>query len=511
MDGSAASDPDEHDLRTRTPDDAIERSGRRRFRRAVTLLVLTLVVPGSAQYTAGNRRLGRAVMRCWLGIIAALVVLAAITLIHSAFLVRLLSSSSVLTFIRALCIIGAIAWLALFADAWRLGSPRRLLRKHRIASTGLAAGFSIFTAATLLVSSQYVAVASTSLDSIFTSHVVTNAHEGRYNVMLLGGDAGADRVGLRPDSVTVASIDEQTGATVLFSLPRNLQKVPFAAGSVMNQQFPKGFDCGASCLLNAAYTWGSEHKNLWPAGTDAGLDATRSAVEGITGLKVNYYALIDMSGFAKLINAVGGVDVNVKHALPIGPKDAPTSWITTGEHHLDGQQALWFARSRANTSDYDRVARQKCVMSAMLQQLDPTTVLRKFQGIAEAGTQIVSTDIPASELSTFLTLAQKAKAQKIRSVAFVPPLVITGNPNYPKIRAKVASSIAASVAASKAGSGGTVAGTPVPRAKPKPKPKAAAITTSNANVISTTRPKDAGITGNPAPETDDLSAVCSAG
>lgn len=503
MDDSAAFERDDHDLRTPGPAAGLERSGRRRLRRAVTLLVLTLLVPGSAQFTAGNRRLGRIVIRCWLGIIAVFAALALIAFVHSAFLVQLLSSSTVLTFIRALCIIGAIAWLALFVDAWRLGSPRRLLRKHRIAATGLAAGFSIFTATALLVSSQYVAVASASLDSIFTSHVVTKAHDGRYNVMLLGGDAGADRVGLRPDSVTVASIDENTGATVLFSLPRNLQKVPFAAGSVMAQQFPHGFTCGVACLLNAVYTWGSEHKRLWPAGTDAGIDATRSAVEGITGLRVNYYALVDMSGFAKLINAVGGVNVNVKHALPIGPENAPTSWITIGEHHLDGQQALWFARSRANTSDYDRVARQKCVMSSMLAQLDPKTVLSKFQGIAEAGTQIVSTDIPASELSTFLTLAQRAKAQKIRSVAFVPPLVVTGDPNYPAIRAKVASSIAASKATASRPAGTKATST----SKVTPK----ATVTPSKDVISTTRPKDSGVTGNPAPEADDLSAVCSAG
>jgi LCP family protein required for cell wall assembly len=504
MDDRAAPERDDH-ARLAPGPGADERSGRRRFRRAVTLLVLTLAVPGSAQYAAGNRRLGRIAIRCWLGVIAVLVLLAAVTLVHSAFLVRLLSSSSVLTFIRALCILAAIAWLALFVDAWRLGAPRMLRRNHRIASTGLAAGFSLFTAAGLLVSSQYVAVASTSLDSIFTSHVVSKAHEGRYNVMLLGGDAGADRVGLRPDSVTVASIDEGTGATVLFSLPRNLQKVPFADGSVMSRQFPNGFDCGTDCLLNAVYTWGSEHKDRWPAGADAGLDATRSAVEGITGLRVNYYALVDMSGFAKLINAVGGVDVNVKHALPIGPKDAPTSWITTGQHHLDGQEALWFARSRANTSDYDRVARQKCVMSAMLEQLDPKTVLRKFQGIAEAGRQIVSTDIPASELSTFLSLAQKAKAQKIRSVAFVPPLVVTAHPDYPKIRAKVASSIAASEAGAKATAGAT------PTATRTATPSSKATATPSSKAISTTRPKDSGVTGNPAPETDDLSAVCSAG
>ena len=209
---------------------------------------------------------------------------------------------------------------ALFVDAWRLGEPMGLLRKHRITATGLAAAFSVFTATTLLVSSHYVAVASTSLDSIFTNHVTSKPVAGRFNVLLLGGDAGADRVGLRPDSITLASIDANTGATVLFSLPRNLMKVPFAPGSVMAQQFPNGFDCGSDCLLNAVYTWGSDHEKLWPEGTDAGLDATRSAVEGVTGLHVNYYAMVDMAGFADLVNAVGGIDVDVKHALPIGPK-----------------------------------------------------------------------------------------------------------------------------------------------------------------------------------------------
>ena len=53
------------------------------------------------------------------------------------------------------------------------------------------------------------------------------AKQGRYNVLLLGGDAGRDRVGLRPDSMTVASVDAETGRTVLISLPRNLQAVPF--------------------------------------------------------------------------------------------------------------------------------------------------------------------------------------------------------------------------------------------------------------------------------------------
>ncbi len=62
-------------------------------------------------------------------------------------------------------------------------------------------------------------------------------------MLLLGGDSGPDRSGLRPDSLTVASIDKDTGRTVLVGLPRNLQDVPFPKGSVMRKEFPDGFDC----------------------------------------------------------------------------------------------------------------------------------------------------------------------------------------------------------------------------------------------------------------------------
>ena len=63
-------------------------------------------------------------------------------------------------------------------------------------------------------------------------------------MLLLGGDSGADRWGLRPDSLTVASIDADTGKAILFGLPRNMTNFPFAEGSVMEEQFPDGYDCG---------------------------------------------------------------------------------------------------------------------------------------------------------------------------------------------------------------------------------------------------------------------------
>jgi hypothetical protein len=90
------------------------------------------------------------------------------------------------------------------------------------------------------------------------------------------------------------------------------------------------------------------------------------------------------------------------------------------------------------------MARQKCVMNAMLQQLSPQTVITKFEALAHAGENMIETNLPASELGTFAELALKARSQKVSSVAFVPPAINTGDPDIPKIRSMIAAAIKSS-------------------------------------------------------------------
>jgi hypothetical protein len=174
-----------------------------------------------------------------------------------------------------------------------------------------------------------------------------------------------------------------------------------------------------------------------------GAQATMEAIQAISGLKVNYFALIDLKGFQRLINAVGGVTINVKTKVPIGGETTKISgYIKPGKRHLTGYQALWYARSRTGSSDYERMARQRCVMTAMLQQLSPERVLLKFQSIAAASGQVISTSIPNGEVGTFVDLALKAKSQKVTSVQFVPPLVLPKHPDFSVLRSLVAKAIA---------------------------------------------------------------------
>lgn len=418
----------------------------------MTLILLTLVAPGSAQLVAGNRRVGQIALRIVGGMLAVAGLLALIGLISSRALVAILANPFLLRLIQLSLAAAAVGWFALFVDAWRLGRPLALRQKQRLTSTVLTLGLASLAVSVVLTSSHYAAVARYSLQDVFSGVQAVDPYAGRYNILLLGVDADADRVGLRPDSITLASVDAETGDTALLSFPRNLQRVPFPAGTVMHEQFPNGFFCDdGECLLNAIYTWATDHRELFPGVADPGLEATKSAIRGLTGLEINYYALVDMRGFAELVDALGGITVDVERDIPIsGPDGEVRETIPAGVQRLDGYHALWYARSRSDSSDYDRMARQRCVMAAMLRQLDPSTVLLKFREIAEAGRHVLSTDIPVSELDTLADLATKVKRAKVTSVQFVPPLIDTSDPDLVLIRRKVRAAIEASKSVARA-------------------------------------------------------------
>jgi LCP family protein required for cell wall assembly len=211
----------------------------------------------------------------------------------------------------------------------------------------------------------------------------------------------------------------------------------------MAKQFPNGFN-GEGQYLNAINTWANDHANLFNT-KDPGLEATMGAIEEATGLKLNYYALVNMHGFAKLVDAVGGVTINVKERTAIGGIGSPIrGYIEAGTQKLDGGETLWYSRSRVQNDDWSRMGRQKCVMNAMLKQLSPQKVLLNVQKIADSGKALLTTNIPQQDLDVFMNLALKAKSQKISTVSLVPPLIYTGSPDFDKVRRVIDKAIAKS-------------------------------------------------------------------
>src|SRR5690606_11762728 len=131
-----------------------------------------------------------------------------------------------------------------------------------------------------------------------------------------------------------------------------------------------------------------------------GVDATVMAVEGITGLDISYWAMVNLRGFRELVDAVGGVTLNVRQPIPVGI-GSDVNYVQPGVRKLTGFETQWYARARQGSDDYSRMARQKCVMSAMLDQISPQTMLRNFSQIAQASSEMVSTSIPAGEVGRF--------------------------------------------------------------------------------------------------------------
>ncbi|MFC0626699.1 LCP family protein [Kribbella deserti] len=468
-----------------------------RFKRALTLLLMTLVVPGSAQIAAGNKRVGRFVWRLLASLLAIVVLIAVLALIWRGPTINFIVQPWFLRVIQAVLVVLAIGWAVLFVDAYRLGKPLLLERNHRLTASITDAVLALGVVIALVWASTVVSAQADFVASVFGGHAKSKADKGRYNVLLMGGDSGKNRTGLRPDSMTLASIDAETGRTVLIGLPRNMAKVPFPEGTAMHDKFPDGFqwdDCAANCFLNGVYTYATQHKDMFPGVTDPGALATRQAVEAITGLKVNYFVMIDIASFVNLINAVGGINLDVGKRVPIGGVGSPIyGYITPGKNkHLDGYHAMWFARSRAGSTDYERMTRQKCVMTAMLNQLEPRTVLTKFQGIAAASKQVVKTDIPSSHLGTFVDLALDSKKLKVSSFSPVPPLIKTGNPDFPLIRTKVAQAIARSEALDKAAEDGSDQKTTTPKSTAKPSKKPTSTPTKST------------------PDVDDVASICTA-
>jgi len=429
-------------MQSALPPDHRAQLGRIRFRRAVALMLMTLVLPGSAQLVAGRKEIGRIAMRIWFSVLLVGGLIFALGLLSHSFAFWFFLNPFWLSMMRFLLMGLAVGWAFLFIDAWRIGEPLALAQKQRLAMVGINGVLCFSVAGSLLFASHLVNVNKDLITAVFGTGKATSATDGRYNVLLLGGDSGKGRWGLRPDSLTVASIDASTGRTILFGLPRNMLNFPFAKGSIMAEQFPDGYNCGITCELNSLATWAADHKALFRGVKNPGVEATTEAVEGITGLKINYYAMVNLKGFQRMVDAVGGVTLKVRDRIPVGGVGGPvTGYIEPGTRKLNGHDTLWFARSRESADDYSRMARQKCVMNAMLHQLNPQKVVFNFDKIASASAALVTTDIPRSEVDHFISLAMKARSQPVRTISFVPPVIVTGRPDVAKIHRMVNAAI----------------------------------------------------------------------
>lgn len=400
-------------------------------KRALLLIVMTLLVPGSAQIAAGNRRLGRNALKvtftAWVLLAIALVLLLA----SRSTLINIIANAAASLVLVIVLVALAVGWAVLFLNTLRLIRPGLLEPRPRAAVVVALVLAMVLSSGSLGYAAYLLNVGRDAIGTIFANGPAMEPSEGRYNFLMMGGDAGADRTGRRPDSLSVISVDAKTGKSAIISIPRNLQNAQFTADSPMRKIYPDGYNCGDECLINAINTEvTNKYKKLYPGVEDPGAQATLEAVSGTLGIKVQAYVLVDMDGFAKLIDAMGGIRIKAGGWVPIsgpttdeahGIHGMPLGWIPAGDNKLDGFHALWYGRSREFVDDYARIARQQCVQQAMLKQLDPATLLAKFEDIVKAGTKVVDSNISSSQLGSFVDLAMKSKGQPVSRLTIGPP------------------------------------------------------------------------------------------
>jgi len=399
-----------------------------RTRRAFMLLALTLFIPGGAQIAAGSKKLGRIALAvtvaCWFtALLLGLMFLTMRGLVLSMF------TQPFMLWLSAV-ILGALAlgWLLLWLDTFRLIHFASLAPGLKPIVVVVLVVLMAITSGGLGYGAKLVNEGRTTLDGIFSAGPGIPSVDGRYNFLLMGADAGEGREGLRPDSIHVVSVNENSAETIIFSIPRNFQNAQFPEDSPLNSVYPTGYDCGDECIINSLYTdVTNNHQDLYPEAEDPGAEAMMDAVSGSLNLEVSGYVMIDMGGFENLIDAMGGVTVDSGGWVPYrGPLPDGTwgdNWWAPGEYTLSGQEALAYARSRTFSSDYNRIQRQQCIQQAMMSQFSPQTLLTRFSEIMQAGGNVVETNLPQSQLGSFLDLAADAQGQ-------TPQRLVLGAPDF---------------------------------------------------------------------------------
>lgn len=244
----------------------------------------------------------------------------------------------------------------------------------------------------------------------------------------------------------VASVDTQTGETVLFGIPRNLQNIPFSADNPLSKQYPEGFNCGDECLMEYVWTLGRDNAELFPDDPNPGLTVTKDATSQILGLDIDYTTVINLEGFTQLVDAMGGVTIDVKERVCIGCKIeggvvvGTTGYIEPGVQKLNGYRALWYSRSRAESSDGDfsRMRRQRCMVGALLNQVNPTSMLVRYPKLAKTLEDNVKVDIPQQDLKAWSELVLRIQDKgKIQSLPLTNKNIDVNKPDYAKIHAMV--------------------------------------------------------------------------
>ena len=247
----------------------------------------------------------------------------------------------------------------------------------------------------------------------------------RLNILLIGADQRPGEGTFNTDTLIVVSIDPVTKQVAMFSLPRDTEGVPIPPGPARNV-------FGSVYAGKITSWWTNIHRrtDLFPGSVKngtVGYNGLKAILGYLYGLDIKYFVEVNFDGFKKVVDVMGGVTINVQ--VPVSDDRFPSIdgglrrvYIPSGIQHMNGAEALRYARSRHGSNDFDRGARQQRVLLSLREQADPQALIPRLPQLIDAVGSAVSTDIPPDQIAPLLGLASQIDTKDIRSYVFAPPL-----------------------------------------------------------------------------------------
>ena len=223
--------------------------------------------------------------------------------------------------------------------------------------------------------------------------------ENKVNIMVMGVDSRSDDVG-RSDTLFVMTVDMKTKEVAMLSIPRDTRvKIP-----------GNGWD-----KINAAYAYGGEK-------------LSQQAVESLLGIKIDHHIVINVAGFKKIIDAMGGVTIDVEKRMyyndPYDDDGGLVIDLRPGVQHMDGRTAIQYVRYRDEEGDIGRVDRQQKFLKAVLSEVATPSVITKIPAIIREVSSVVKTDMSTTEMLSLAKILNDASKNGLKTD------MVPGKPAY---------------------------------------------------------------------------------
>ena len=247
-----------------------------------------------------------------------------------------------------------------------------------------------------------------------TPFATPETEDARITILLTGIDKNTQRTHSLTDTMLVLSLEPTTGEVSMVSFPRDIAEFPLYMGGT----FPR--------KINSLYAWAAGHPDEFP---DGPLPTLANELGFLLGIPIHYYAAVDLDGFERIVDEVGGVTINVERPI----RDPRYDWLDgsdlgffldAGEQTLDGRDALAFVRSRfgAGDNDFTRAARQQQLVIALRAKLTNPAMLPRIPALLDIFGDTIRTNFPPERIDEMIGIAQAVDDTTIRRVVLQPPV-----------------------------------------------------------------------------------------